>query len=59
MVTSAFDTLNIPVILGTILIGAGAIVAYIYFSLRKSTTSPETKRKIIISLFYAFIRHIF
>lgn len=47
MVASAFDTLNIPVILGTIIFGAGVFVAFYYFSLRKSSTSRETKRKII------------
>lgn len=50
MVESAIYTLNIPVILGTIIFGAGVIVAYFCFSLRKTSTSRETKRKIISSL---------
>lgn len=50
MVESAIYTLNIPVILGTIIFGAGVIVAYFYFSLKKTSTSRETKRKIISPL---------
>lgn len=57
MVASAFDTLNIPVILGTIIFGAGVIVAYIYFSLRKNQTTHETKRK-VISLIFMYALHI-